>query len=74
MFHVVPMVATENTYRRYTKENEKGNKVCNCKKKKINKTGRKTARGKKSNKKATRQKENKLKNGKMKPYSINNPF
>ena len=72
MFHVVPVVATENTHRRYTKENEKGIKACNYKKKKINKTWRKTARGKKSKKEAARQKENKLKNGKMKPYSINN--
>ena len=47
MFDVIPMVATENTYRRYTKKKEKGIKACNCKKKKINKTGRKTARGKK---------------------------
>ena len=53
---------------------KKESKYLTAKKKKINKTGRKTARGKKSNKKATRQKENKLKNGKMKPYSINNPF
>ena len=48
MFHVVPMVATENTYRRYTKENEKGIKVCNCKKKK-----------KKSTKQEERQQEGK---------------
>lgn len=33
MFHVVPVVATENTHRRYTKENEKGIKACNYKKK-----------------------------------------
>lgn len=32
MFHVVPVVATENTHRRYTKENEKGIKACNYKK------------------------------------------
>ena len=34
MFDVIPMVATENTYRRYTKKKEKGIKACNCKKKK----------------------------------------
>ena len=41
MFDVIPMVATENTYRRYTKKKEKGIKACNCKKKKKNQQNRK---------------------------------
>ena len=51
MFHVVPVVATENTHRRYTKENEKGIKACNYKKKKSTKHGERQQEGKRVKKK-----------------------
>ena len=73
MFCVSPMVTTHTkpTYGRYTKENEKGIKECQCKKSTTHKKGRKRV---KEDKIVTRQAENNEQNGNSKSFPFSNYF